>query len=97
VTGRPVAGLRIIGGGSNNRFLNQATASAANLEVRAGPVEATALGNLVIQAVADDRFADVAEARRFVSAHAADERVEPDEPERWAEARARCAAVVART
>ena len=81
--------VRVIGGGSQNGFLNQATASAANLEVRAGPVEATAIGNLMVQAIANGRFGNVAEARRFVGAHVAEERFVPVDPDGWAEARRR--------
>ena len=96
VTGRPVSGVRIIGGGAQNRFLNQATAGAVNVQVRVGPVEASALGNLLIQAIADDRFDDVAAARRYVAARLPGEVFEPDEPDRWDEARANYASIVSR-
>ncbi len=93
VTGQPILGLRIIGGGSQNRFLNQATSSAANLEVRSGPVEATALGNLMVQAIADARFGSVATARRYIVEQVADERFVPGDPDGWAEARRRYTAL----
>lgn len=66
VTGRRVTGLQIVGGGSQNDLLNQATANATGLAVRAGPVEATAIGNLVVQAVHDGRFPDLRAARAFL-------------------------------
>ena len=91
VTGRRLRGIRIIGGGSQNQFLNQATADAANLEVRAGPVEATALGNLMVQAIADGRFANVEEARAFVERHLPGARCTPQRQPAWAEARERYA------
>ena len=95
VTGRPIRGLRIMGGGSQNRFLNQATADAANLEVQAGPVEATALGNLTVQAIADGFFADVADARRFIARHLPAERVVPSAQDAWGAAREQYAALEA--
>lgn len=48
----PVKRLRIIGGGSKNALLNRLTAEATGLEVITGPVEATAAGNIIMQAVA---------------------------------------------
>lgn len=46
---RPVTKLQIIGGGSQNRYLNRLTAQATGLQVAAGPVEATAIGNIRAQ------------------------------------------------
>ena len=66
ITGSPVKGVHIVGGGSQNAFLNQLTADACGLNVLAGPAEATALGNVLVQAIADGRFKDISEARSFV-------------------------------
>ncbi|MDC7127194.1 MAG: rhamnulokinase [Spirochaetales bacterium] len=52
VSGKKIDVLHIIGGGSQNMFLNQMTANAAGIKVTAGPIEATAIGNLMMQAVA---------------------------------------------
>lgn len=52
---RPVSRLHIIGGGSQNQLLNRLTAEATGLEVVAGPVEATAMGNILVQAEAARR------------------------------------------
>jgi rhamnulokinase len=49
-TGRKFKTLHVVGGGSRNRLLNQFTADALQLPVQSGPVEATAIGNLLIQA-----------------------------------------------
>ena len=69
LTGSPVAGVQIIGGGSQNDYLNQATATATGKPVLAGPVEATAMGNAVVQAIAAGRFASLADARSHVARH----------------------------
>lgn len=54
----PVRKLRIIGGGSRNQLLNEFTACATGLEVVAGPAEATAIGNILLQGVATGMIAD---------------------------------------
>lgn len=66
LTGRRVAGVHIVGGGSKNRVQAQLTADLTGLPVKAGPVEATALGNVLVQAIADGEFADLASARAAV-------------------------------
>lgn len=63
LTGRPVPGVRIVGGGSRNLVQAQLTADLTGLPVRTGPVEATALGNVLVQAIADGAFPDLATAR----------------------------------
>ena len=67
LTGEALAGVHIIGGGSRNDYLNQATATATSLPVYAGPVEATVTGNALVQAMAAGRFASLAEARRHIA------------------------------
>jgi rhamnulokinase len=66
LTGRPVAGVHIVGGGSRNDYLNQAAADAAGVPVTAGPTEATVIGNVLVQAIAAGRFASLADARAHV-------------------------------
>ena len=53
----PVKRLNIMGGGSRNGLLNRMTAEAAGVEVTAGPAEATAIGNILLQAIAVKRVA----------------------------------------
>ena len=59
--------IHIIGGGANNHFLNQLTADATGLNVVAGPTEATAIGNLMIQAKALGYVGSLSEIRQIVA------------------------------
>lgn len=77
LTGSPIRGIHIVGGGSQNAYLNQATANASGRPVQAGPVEATATGNLLVQAIAAGTVAGLAEGRRLVAASARLARFEP--------------------
>jgi rhamnulokinase len=67
LTGRKIEGVQIIGGGSQNSYLNQAAANATELPVSAGPVEATVIGNGMVQAIASGRFASLKESRSYVA------------------------------
>jgi rhamnulokinase len=67
LTGTRPLGLHVVGGGSQNEFLNRATAAATSLPVRAGPVEATALGNIAVQAITDGAFDSLSSARRAIA------------------------------
>ncbi|RLQ90191.1 rhamnulokinase [Planomicrobium sp. Y74] len=58
--------INVIGGGSQNDLLNQLIADTTNKEVFAGPVEATAIGNLIAQLIALGEISDIAEARSIV-------------------------------
>lgn len=58
--------LNIIGGGSQNKLLNQLTANQLGIPVYAGPVEATAMGNILTQAMAKGEIADLKELREIV-------------------------------
>ncbi len=66
ITEKPVCRLHIIGGGAKNSLLCQFTADATGLPVTAGPVEATAIGNILVQAKALGRIAGVSEMREIV-------------------------------
>lgn len=86
VTGVPVPGIHIVGGGCRNEYLNQATADAAGRTVLAGPGEATAVGNLLLQAIASGGLGSLAEARRRVDQAVRPRRFEPRGGRRWREA-----------
>ena len=67
LTGEKVNGVQIVGGGSRNDYLNQMTANATNLPVVAGPVEATVIGNVLVQGIAAGRFSSLTDARQYVA------------------------------
>ncbi|SFL71269.1 rhamnulokinase [Halanaerobium salsuginis] len=67
VADQKITKLHIIGGGVQNEFLNQLTANITGLEVYAGPIEATAIGNLIVQYITLGRLSSLAEAREIVS------------------------------
>lgn len=66
LTGTKLTALRKIGGGSRNHLLNQFAADATGLRVLAGPVEATALGNIAIQMLATGATSSLEESRAVV-------------------------------
>lgn len=86
LTGRKIEGVHIVGGGSRNDYLNCATATATGLPVKAGPAEATVIGNVLVQSIAAGRFASLADARRYVGEHAQLKTYEPTPSRAWEEA-----------
>lgn len=77
VTGRKFDVLHVVGGGARNRLLCQLTAEITGLPVSAGAVEATALGNVLVQAIAAGAVADLAQARQLSAACAGQTIYEP--------------------
>lgn len=66
IAGKTYTSLNIVGGGSQDRYLNALTAEATGLEVFAGPTEGTAIGNLIVQMIFSGEFADLNEARKAI-------------------------------
>ena len=66
LTGRHLTTIHIIGGGAQNALLNRFTADATGRRVVVGPVEATALGNVLVQALSAGHLASLAGARALV-------------------------------
>lgn len=62
----PVEALHIIGGGCRNRLLNRLTGEALGIPVYAGPVEATAIGNVLVQALAKGEIKDRSEIKQII-------------------------------
>ncbi len=81
--GRRIEQVRIIGGGSKNRLLNQFTADALGRRVLAGPAEATSLGNIAIQVLATGGASSLAEVRAMVDRSFPAELFEPAETDIW--------------
>ncbi len=65
-TGKKYSAINIIGGGSNADYLNRITAKTSGRKVLAGPSEATAIGNLLVQMLSVNNFKNLAEARECV-------------------------------
>ena len=83
VSGQKIAQIRVIGGGSRNRLLNQFTAEATGRRVLAGPAEATALGNAAIQILATGGATSLAEVRAIIDRSFPTEVFDPSEPGKW--------------
>lgn len=82
--GRRIEQIRVVGGGSKNRLLNQFTSDATGLKVLAGPAEATALGNIAIQVLATGEASSLAEVRGMVDRSFPTEVFEPIDTDKWA-------------
>ena len=66
LTGSPIHTIHIVGGGSRNSLLNQLVADVTGRKVVAGPIEATAAGNLLVQAIGSGEVSGIDEAREIV-------------------------------
>jgi rhamnulokinase len=86
LTGQQVPGIHIVGGGSQNAYLDQATADATGRPVLAGPVEATASGNVLAQAIVCGEVSSLSEGRRLLGAGVQPRRFTPRDRDRWVEA-----------
>ncbi len=81
----PVEVLHVVGGGSRNDLLNQWSADATGLPVIAGPAEATAVGNILVQAIAKQELAGLSEGRRLVAQSFPLKHYEPRHEQQWSE------------
>ena len=86
LTGDCIEQIRVIGGGSKNRLLNQFTADATGARVLAGPVEATALGNAAVQILATGGAASLKDVRAIIERSFPVEVFEPRETDQWIKA-----------
>lgn len=81
----PLTKLHVIGGGSRNNLLNRFTSNALGIPVVAGPSEATAIGNIMLQARAVGMVAGVAEMRRMIRRSVEVTEIQPKDMEKWEE------------
>ena len=84
--GKPIQTLHIVGGGVRNRLLCQFTANALGIPVVAGPVEATAIGNIIMQAVAKGVLDTIDQARELVGKSFEMNHYAPRDRDQWDEA-----------
>lgn len=82
----PIHRLHVIGGGSKNNLLNQFTSNVINMPVVAGPSEATAIGNCMVQARAAGLVADRWEMRRLISSSITSSVFQPENSDVWEDA-----------
>ena len=86
LTGSRYDTIRVVGGGARNRALNQFTAEATGRTVVAGPIEATALGNIAMQLLATGRVGSLQEARKIIDNSFPVDVFEPVDPQPWQDA-----------
>jgi len=82
----PINRIHIIGGGTQNKLLSQFTANATGIPVVAGPVEATVIGNIMVQAMGLGLVKSHAEIRRIIANSFELEKYEPQDTNKWDEA-----------
>jgi rhamnulokinase len=95
LSGRQADAIHIVGGGSQNELLSQMTADAAGIPVLAGPVEATVIGNALVQLIALGEIADIRQGRQLVAEMGELKRYEPQSDNAWDEAYERYVALSA--
>lgn len=83
ISGNPISTLHIVGGGTQNKLLNQFAANASGRSVIAGPVEATALGNALVQMMADGSLQSLREGRSLIQTAFPQETYIPTQVEAW--------------
>ncbi len=89
ILGTTIRAVHVVGGGSRNALLCQFTADACGIPVHAGPVEATAAGNVLLQAMARGRIGSLADARAIVAASFPVDTYEPQDSAAWEDATGR--------
>jgi rhamnulokinase len=96
LTGNSMEVIHIVGGGSKSAILNQFTADACQRPVITGPVEATAMGNLLVQVRASGELSSLAEMREVIRKSSDVATCRPGKPAAWEDASARFASLARR-
>ncbi len=97
LTGKRLEVIHVVGGGSQNAFLCQLTADACNRPVLAGPVEATAIGNVLVQALGLGMLGSLADVREVVRKSFEVREFTPKQPDAWQEPYARFQKLMGKT
>lgn len=84
--GSRLEALHIVGGGCKNSLLNQMTATAIQRPVIAGPVEATAIGNILLQMIAKESVKNLSDGRAIIIPSFGVEQIQPEDATEWNEA-----------
>lgn len=85
-TGKSFSAMHILGGGTKDKLLCQMTANSCTIPVIAGPIEATALGNIIIQLVAMGALTGIEQGRTLIAKSETLKRYQPTEQEQWEKA-----------
>lgn len=93
-TGKKFETLYMIGGGTKDKFLSALTANSCGITVSSGPVEATAMGNVLIQLMAQGEVEDLSHAREIVRASEKISYFEPKDTDEWEKAYEKYIAVI---
>ncbi|MEZ4636441.1 MAG: rhamnulokinase [Caldilineaceae bacterium] len=96
LSGKTAEAIHIVGGGSQNDLLNQMTADAAGIPVLAGPVEATVIGNALVQLIALGEINNIAQGRELVAGMTSLRRYAPRPDQGWNDAYARYLSAIGR-
>lgn len=78
--------IHVIGGGTKDGLLCQMTANSCDRTVKAGPIEATVMGNVAVQLMSDGSVEDIGQARKIVAASSELKTFEPIDTDKWAKA-----------
>ncbi|TWU30247.1 rhamnulokinase [Bythopirellula polymerisocia] len=94
VLGKSIGVLHIVGGGIQNDLLNEFATAAVGRSVITGPVEATAIGNLLVQAMGSGELSGLPELREIVANSFPRNVVKPDAADHWADSRGKFAELI---
>lgn len=83
-TGKEYHSIHMVGGGTKDNLLCRMTASTTGCHIMAGPIEATALGNIAVQLMATGEIKDMKDARRVITNSFEPVTYEPTDTEKWA-------------
>jgi rhamnulokinase len=94
LSGRPIEVLHIVGGGIQNELLNQLTANATGKTVATGPIEATVIGNVLVQALAQRQIKSLSEGRALVARSFAGKEYTAADTQAWQAYAAKAAGII---